>query len=102
MDWLQILYNCIAAILGAVIIGVGLYAIVFIPIFLITLAVGIVYSLIRLFLPFLPSFGKWVEESDNKTPRKRFNWGERTEADKHRELVEHIRIQHMNEERNRR
>lgn len=102
MDWLHILYNCIAAILGAVIIGVGLYAIIFVPIVLITFAVGAVYSLFRLLLPFLPSFGTWLSEVNDEPPRKKFNWGERTEADKHRELVEHIRIQHMNEERNRR
>ncbi|MDK4667221.1 hypothetical protein QG060_10100, partial [Kingella kingae] len=53
------------------------------------------------FLPFLPDF--WANIGTGTTGEKGgFDWGERTEADKHRELVEHIRIQNMNEERNRR
>lgn len=50
-------------------------------------------------LPFLPDFWASIDTTGKKGG---FDWGERTEADKHRELVEHIRIQHMNEERNRR
>lgn len=61
------------------------------------------YSLefFRLFLPFLPDFWETIGSSSSSLS-KGFDWGERTEADKHRDLVEHIRIQHMNEERNRR
>ena len=50
---------------------------------------------------YLPDF--WANIGTGTTGEKGgFDWGERTEADKHRELVEHIRIQNMNEERNRR
>ncbi|MDK4619648.1 hypothetical protein QG047_10315, partial [Kingella kingae] len=57
----------------------------------------LVYSFFRLFLPFLPDF--WANIGTGTTGEKGgFDWGERTEADKHRELVEHIRIQNMNEE----
>lgn len=100
MDWLQIIYNCIIIIIGVVIFGIGLYLIVAIPVMIITLAVGTVWSFFRLFLPFLPSF--WDNIGTSSSPRKGFDWGEKTEADKHRDLVEHIRIQQMNEERNRR
>ncbi|RNJ83314.1 hypothetical protein COI35_12975, partial [Neisseria meningitidis] len=63
--------------------------------------VGIVYSCFRLFLPFLPDF--WANIATGTTGEiGGFDWVERTEADKHRELVEHIRVQNMNEERNRR
>lgn len=79
----------------------GLYAVIVIPMALIVLAVGAVWSFFRFFLPFMPDF--WAEVAKSAEPRKRgFDWGEKTEADKHCELVEHIRIQHMNEERNRR
>ena len=79
----------------------GLYAVIVIPMALIVLAIGAVWSFFRFFLPFLPDF--WAEVAKSAEPRKRgFDWGEKTEADKHRELVEHIHIQHMNAERNRR
>lgn len=84
MDWFHILMNCI--------------------IWIVAVTVGVVWSVLRFFLPFLPNFWDSLGESGsgNNSTRKGFDWGERTEADKHRDLVEHIRIQHMNEERNRR
>lgn len=99
MDWLHIIYVCFVWIVSVVVVGVGLYVVIMLPIALITAAVGIVYSFFRLFLPFLPDFWASVGTTGKKGG---FDWGERTEADKHRDLVEHIRIQHMNEERNRR
>ena len=93
MDWFQILINCIIWVIGVVVFFAGLYAVIVIPMALIVLAVGAVWSFFRFFLPFLPDF--WAEVAKSAEPRKK-------EADKHRELVEHIRIQHMNEERNRR
>ena len=87
--------------IGVVVFFAGLYAVIVIPMALIVLAVGAVWSFFRLFLPFLPDF--WAEVAKSAEPRKKgFDCGGKTEADKHRELVEHIRIQHMNEERNRR
>ena len=101
MDWLHILYVCFVWIVGVVVIGIGLYVVVMLPFMIIGFLVGCVYSVIRFFLPFLPDF--WAETAKPaNTSGKGFNWGERTEADKHRDLVERIRIQHMNEERNRR
>lgn len=100
MDWLHIIYVCIIWIVGVVVVSVGLYVVIALPIALITAAVGIVYSFFRLFLPFLPDF--WESVGSTTEKKSSFDWGERTEADKHRDLVEHIRIQHMNEERNRR
>jgi hypothetical protein len=98
--------NCIIWVVAVVVFFAGLYAVVVIPIVLVTLAVGVVWSILRFFLPFLPNFwdnlGESGSSSSNNSKRKSFDWGERTEADKHRDLVEHIRIQHMNEERNRR
>lgn len=100
MDWLHIIYVCFIWIVGVVVVGVGLYVVIALPIALITAVVGIVYSFFRLFLPFLPDF--WESVGSTTEKKSGFDWGERTEADKHRDLVEHIRIQHMNEERNRR
>ena len=101
MDWFQILINCIIWVIGVVVFFAGLYAVIVIPMALIVLAVGAVWSFFRFFLPFLPDF--WAEVAKSAEPRKKgFDWGGKTEADKHRELVEHIRIQHRNEERNRR
>lgn len=101
MDWGQIFLNCVIWVIGVVIFFAGLYLIIMIPVMLITFAVGTVWSFFRLFLPFLPDFWENIGSSSSSTS-KGFDWGERTEADKHRDLVEHIRIQHMNEERNRR
>lgn len=109
MDWWQILFNCIIWVVAVVVFFVGLYAIIAIPVMIITLVVGTIYSFFRLFLPFLPSFwdsgfGGIISggSSESSSPKKSFDWGEKTEADKHRELVEHIRIQQMNADRNRR
>lgn len=99
MDWLHTIFLCFVWIVAVVAAGVTLYVVVALPIALITAVVGIVYGFFRLFLPFLPEFWASIDTTGNKSG---FDWGERTEADKHRELVEHIRIQHMNEERNRR
>lgn len=95
----HIICVCFIWIVGVVIVCIGLYVLIALPISLITAVVGIVYSFFRLFLPFLPDFWASIDTTGKKGG---FDWGERTEADKHRELVEHIRIQHMNEERNRR
>lgn len=101
MDWLHTIFICFAWIVAVVAAGVTFYVVVALPISLITYIVGIVYSFFRLFLPFIPNF--WASIGTGTTEEKGgFDWGERTEADKHRELVEHIRIQNMNEERNRR
>ena len=101
MDWSQILINCIIWVIGVVVFFAGLYAVIVIPMALMMLAVGAVWHVLRLFLPFLPDF--WAAAAKSAEPRKKgFDWSEKTEADKHRELVGHIRIQHMNEERNRR
>ena len=101
MDWLHTIFFCFAWIVAVVIAGISVYVFIGLPILFITYVVGIVYSFFRLFLPFIPDF--WASISTGTTEEKGgFDWGERTEADKHRELVEHIRIQHMNEERNRR
>lgn len=98
MDWWQIFLNCVIWVAGVVIFFVGLYLVIAIPVMIITFAVGTVWSFFRLFLPFLPSF--W-DNIGTSSPKKGFDWGEKTEADKHRELVEHIRIQQINEERRR-
>lgn len=98
MDWLHILYVCFVWIVGVVVIGVGLYVVVMLPFMIIGFLVGCVYSVFRLFLPFLPDFWAEPDEPANKS-KKGVYWGERTEAEKHSDLVEHIRIQHMNEER---
>lgn len=101
MDWLHTIFICFAWIVAVVIAGISVYVFIGLPILLITYIVGIVYSFFRLFLPFIPNF--WASIGTGTTEEKgSFDWGERTEADKHRELVEHIRIQNMNEERNRR
>lgn len=100
MDWLQILYNCIIWIVFVVVFFGGLYLLLMLPFAIIGFLVGCVYSIFRFFLPFLPDF--WDDTNSGGSPRKSFDWGEKTEADKHRDLVEHIRIQQMNEERNRR
>ena len=100
MDWLHTIFVCFIWIVAVVVAVVSLYVVIALPIALITTVVGIVYSFFRLFLPFLPDF--WESVGSTTEKKGGFDWGERTEADKHRELVEHIRIQHMNEERNRR
>ncbi|HFC8547744.1 TPA: hypothetical protein ACFRG8_001894 [Neisseria lactamica] len=100
MDWLHTIFLCFVWIVAVVAAGVTLYVVVALPIALITAVVGIVYGFFRLFLPFLPDF--WESVGSTAEKKSGFDWGERTEADKHRELVEHIRIQNMNEERNRR
>lgn len=99
MDWLHTIFICFAWIVAVVIAGISVYVFIVLPISLIAYVVGIVYSFFRLFLPFIPDFWANIGTTGNKGG---FDWGERTEADKHRELVEHIRIQNMNEERNRR
>lgn len=101
MDWLHTIFICFAWIVAVVVAGISVYVFIVLPISLIAYIVGIVYSFFRLFLPFIPDF--WASIGTGTTGEKGgFDWGERTEADKHRELVEHIRIQNMNEERNRR
>lgn len=101
MDWLHTIFICFAWIVAVVIAGISVYVFIGLPILFITYVVGFVYGFFRLFLPFLPEF--WANIGIGTTEKKGgFDWGERTEADKHRELVEHIRIQQMNEERNRR
>lgn len=101
MDWLHTIFLCFVWIVAVVAAGVTFYVVVALPISLIAYIVGIVYGFFRLFLPFLPNF--WANIGTGTTGEKGgFDWGGRTEADKHRELVEHIRIQNMNEERNRR
>ncbi|MDK4565320.1 hypothetical protein QG053_09815 [Kingella kingae] len=102
MDWWQIFINCTIWVIGVVVFFVGLYAIIMIPMMIVMFVIGTVYSSFRLFLPFLPDFWETVSTTASDSPKKGFDWGERTEADKYRDLVEHIRIQHMNEERNRR
>lgn len=101
MDWLHTIFVCFVWIVAVVIAGISVYVFIGLPILLITYIVGIVYSFFRLFLPFIPDF--WANIGIDTTEKKGgFDWGERTEADKHRELMEHIRVQSMNEERNRR
>ncbi|WP_304678475.1 hypothetical protein [Neisseria bergeri] len=104
MDWLHTIFICFAWIVAVVIAGISVYVFIVLPISLITYIVGIVYSFFRLFLPFIPDFWVSIGIGGTGTTEEKggFDWGERTEADKHRELVEHIRIQNMNEERNRR
>ncbi|WP_304671110.1 hypothetical protein [Neisseria polysaccharea] len=104
MDWLHTIFICFAWIVAVVIAGISVYVFIVLPISLITYIVGIVYSFFRLFLPFIPDFWASIGIGGTGTTEEKggFDWGERTEADKHRELVEHIRIQNMNEERNRR
>lgn len=104
MDWLHTIFICFAWIVAVVIAGISVYVFIVLPISLITYIVGIVYSFFRLFLPFIPDFWASIGIGGTGTTEDKggFDWGERTEADKHRELVEHIRIQNMNEERNRR
>lgn len=99
MDWLHTIFICFAWIVAVVIAGISVYVFIGLPILFITYVVGFVYSFFRLFLPFIPDFWSSIGTTGEKGG---FDWGERTEADKHRELVEHIRIQNMNEERNRR
>ncbi|WP_304667658.1 hypothetical protein [Neisseria bergeri] len=101
MDWLHTIFICFAWIVAVVIAGISVYVFIGLPILFITYVVGFVYSFFRLFLPFIPDF--WANIGIGTTGNKGgFDWGERTEADKHRELMEHIRVQNMNEERNRR
>lgn len=101
MDWLHTIFICFAWIVAVVIAGISVYVFIGLPILFITYVVGFVYGFFRLFLPFIPEF--WANIGIGTTGNKGgFDWGEKTEADKHRELVEHIRIQNMNEERNRR
>lgn len=99
MDWLHTIFICFAWIVAVVIAGISVYVFIVLPISLIAYIVGIVYSFFRLFLPFIPDFWSSIGTTGEKGG---FDWGERTEADKHRELMEHIRVQSMNEERNRR
>ena len=103
MDWLHTIFVCFAWIVAVVIAGISVYVFIGLPILFITYVVGFVYSFFRLFLPFIPDFWASIGIGTGTTEEKGgFDWGEQTEADKHRELVEHIRIQNMNEERNRR
>lgn len=108
MDWGQIFLNCVIWVIGVVVFFAGLYAIIFIPLMLVLFVIAGIYNIFRLFFPSLPTFwnsgiGGIISGglSESSSPKKSFDWGEKTEADKHRDLVEHIRIQQMNEERRR-
>ena len=48
MDWWHILYVCIIWIVGVVVVGVGLYVVIMLPVAIITAAVGIVYSFFQI------------------------------------------------------
>ncbi|MDK4533885.1 hypothetical protein QGZ99_02070 [Kingella kingae] len=102
MDWCQIFLHCMIWVVGVVVVCVGLWLVVMIPIMLITAFVGLIYGSIPLFLPFLPPFWATLASSSNDNKKKGFDWGDKTEADRHRDLVEHIRIQQMNEDLHRR
>ena len=69
MDWYQILINCIIWVIGVVVFFARLYAVIVIPMALIVLAVGAVWHVLRLFLPFLPDF--WAEVDKSAESRKK-------------------------------
>lgn len=100
MDWTHILYNCLIWLIFVVLLGAGLYLLVAIPATLIAAVLGIFWSAVRFFVPILPSFGKMLAEEPSKPRKSNFDWLDKTEAQKLTELNEHIRIQHMNQERN--
>ena len=99
IDWLHILFVCCGWIVGGGAICGGLYVVVMLPFMLIGFTVGLVYSFFRLFLPFLPDF--W-EEKPSRAEKSGSRWYGPTVADKQRALNEHIRLQRINEDRNRR
>lgn len=95
----EMLGHALMVIISLTIAVAALYLIVMIPLWIICFLVGCVWSVSRFFIPILPSF--WDSSSSSGSSRGS-RWPEKTEADKHRDLVEHIRIQQMNADRNRR
>ncbi|XXQ67290.1 hypothetical protein ACKLNO_06465 [Neisseriaceae bacterium B1] len=73
MDWWHILYVCFVWIVGLVVIGVGLDVVIMLPFMLIGFLVGCVYSVFRIFLPFLPSFWNNASDSDNSSSNSTSN-----------------------------
>ncbi|MCS4534027.1 hypothetical protein [Neisseria montereyensis] len=103
MDWGIILYKCIIWLLFVAVFFAGLYALIAIPMLIITTVLGLFWSILRLLLPFLPKFSDMMKENSTSRSKKSSIWDYgKTEAEKHSELIEHIRIQQINQDRNRR
>lgn len=73
MDWWQIFWHCVIWVVD-VVVCVGLWLVVMIPIMLITALVGLIYGSIWLFLPFLPPFWATLASSGSSSKKQGFDW----------------------------
>ena len=100
MNWSLLLKNILACIIVPLGIAVAWQLVVVLPLRIIAGVVHGVYSLIARILPFMPL----LDELDYDEPRSRSGWsgGGKSWDARNKELADHSRWQHMQDQINRR
>lgn len=103
MDWSLLLKNILACIIVPFGIVVAWRLVVVLPLRIIVVAVCGIYSLIARILPFMPSLDEIdFEEPHSHSGRSGWSDGGKSWDTRNKELADHCRWQHMQDQINRR